>query len=64
MVEFPNKLAIMSRLKKDVYVTGNKGELIKSHVIPQCTVNIPEGAVKPGTMVELQVSGFMEKITE
>jgi hypothetical protein len=57
LAEFPGKIAVISRLKKETFVTGNKGELIKSHVIPQCTVNIPEGAVNPGTMLDLQVSG-------
>ncbi len=58
LTEFPGKIAVISRLKKETFVTGNKGELIKSHIIPQCTVNIPEGAVNPGTMLDLQVSGF------
>jgi hypothetical protein len=58
LAEFPGKIAVISRLKKETFVTGNKGELIKSHVIPQCTVNIPEGAVNPGTMLDLQVSGL------
>lgn len=53
--EFPDKLAIISRLKKQTFVTGTKGELLKSHLIPQCTVNIPDGAVKPGTMLDIQV---------
>lgn len=56
--EFPGKLAVISRLKKETFVTGTKGELIKSHVIPQCTVNIQEGSVKPATMLELQVRGY------
>ena len=59
LTEFPGKLAVISRLKKETFVTGNKGEVIKSHLIPQCTVNIPEGAVSPGTMLDLQVSGFI-----
>ena len=57
--EFPGKLAVISRLKKETFVTGNKGEVIKSHIIPQCTVNIPEGSVNPGTMLDLQVTHLL-----
>ena len=59
LTEFPGKLAVISRLKKETFVTGNRGEVIKSHIIPQCTVNIPEGAVNPGTMLDLQVSELL-----
>ena len=54
--DFPEKFAIISRLKKEHFMVGPGGDVLKSSVLPQVQVKVPEGAVSSGTKITLQVS--------
>lgn len=53
--DFPEKFSIISRLKKESFMVGPGGDVLKSSVLPQVQVKVPEGAVSSGTKVTLQV---------
>ena len=46
----------MSRLKKESFVVGSRGEILKCSAHPEVQVKVPEGAVSNGTKITLQVS--------
>lgn len=54
--DFPEKFSIISRLKKESFTVGPRGEVLKSSVLPQVQVKVPDGAVSSGTKITLQVS--------
>lgn len=54
--DFPEKFSIISRLKKESFMVGPGGDVLKSSVLPQVQVKVPEGAVSSGTKVTLQAS--------
>lgn len=54
--DFPEKFCIMSRLKKESFVVGSRGEILKCSAHPEVQVKVPEGAVSNGTKITLQVS--------
>ena len=54
--DFPEKFSIISRLKKESFMVGPGGDLLRSSVLPQVQVKVPEGAVASGTKLTLQVS--------
>lgn len=54
--DFPEKFSIVSRLKKESFTVGPRGEVLKSSVLPQVQVKVPDGAVSSGTKITLQVS--------
>ena len=54
--DFPEKFSIISRLKKESFVVGLSGDVLRSSVLPQVQVKVPEGAVSSGTKVTLQAS--------
>ena len=54
--DFPEKFSIVSRLKKESFTVGSRGEVLKSSVLPQVQVKVPDGAVSSGTKITLQVS--------
>ena len=54
--DFPEKFSIISRLKKENFMVGPGGDILKSSVLPQIQVKVPEGAVSSGTKIILQVN--------
>lgn len=54
--DFPEKFSIISRLKKESFVIGPRGDVLKSSAHPQVQVKVPEGAVSRETKITLQVS--------
>jgi len=54
--DFPEKFSIISRLKKETFTVGHRGEVLKSSVLPRVQVKVPDGAVSSGTKITLQVS--------
>lgn len=54
--DFPEKFSIISRLKKENFMVGPGGDILKSSVLPQVQVKVPEGAVSSGTKIILQVN--------
>ena len=54
--DFPEKFSIISRLKKESFIVGPGGDVLRSSVLPQVQVKVPEGAVSSGTKITLQVS--------
>ena len=54
--DFPEKFSIISRLKKETFTVGPRGEVLKSSVLPRVQVKVPDGAVSSGTKITLQVS--------
>ena len=46
----------MSRLKKESFVVGSRGEILKCSAHPEVQVKVPGGAVSNGTKITLQVS--------
>ncbi|EDO45487.1 predicted protein, partial [Nematostella vectensis] len=51
----PERFAVVSRVKKEIFSVGSRGESIRSAVLPSVQVNVPEGAVASGTKMSLQV---------
>ena len=54
--DFPEKFSIISRLKKESFIVGPGGDVLRSSVLPRVQVKVPEGAVSSGTKMTLQVS--------
>ena len=54
--DLPEKFAIVSRLKKECFTVGPKGEVVKSSVLPQVQLKVPEGALARNTKLTVQVS--------
>jgi ankyrin len=54
--DLPERFAVVSRLKKETFSVGQRGETMRSAVMPQVKVSIPEGAVSAGTKMSMQVN--------
>ena len=53
--DFPERFAVISRLKKEQFTVGPPGHVMKSSVLPQVQVSVPEGAVSRDTQITMQV---------
>lgn len=62
--DFPEKFSIISRLKKESFMVGPGGDLLRSSVLPQVQVKVPEGAVASGTKLTLQVQPADESFND
>ena len=57
--DFPERFAVISRLKKETFNVGPRGLVMKSSVVPQVQVSVPEGAVAKDTNVTMQVGWIL-----
>lgn len=53
--DFPERFAVISRLKKESFSVGPAGDTIKSSVLPHVKLSVPEGAVSKNIQLTLQV---------
>lgn len=56
MNDFPQYLAIVSRLRQEIALIGSDGGVLSSTVVPQVQAVFPEGALQKRIRVGLQVS--------
>lgn len=56
MTDFPQYLAVVSRLRQEIALIGSDGGVLSSTVIPQVQAVFPEGALQKRIRVGLQVS--------
>lgn len=54
--ELPERFAVVSRLKKETFSVGSRGEAMQSAVLGKVRVSVPEGAVSSGTKISMQVN--------
>lgn len=56
MNDFPQYLAVVSRLRQEIALIGSDGGVLSSTVVPQVQAVFPEGALQKRIRVGLQVS--------
>jgi len=59
--ELPERFAVVSRLKKETFSVGSRGETMQSAVLHNIKVSIPEGAVSSGSKISMQVTNIINK---
>ncbi len=61
MNDFPQYLAVVSRLRQEIAMIGSDGGVLSSTVVPQVQAVFPEGALQKRIRVGLQVSPSIDK---
>ena len=61
--DFPERFAVVSRLKKESFSIGPAGDSIKSSVLSQVKLSVPEGAVSNDIQLTMQVCTICSKNT-
>ncbi|VDM25576.1 unnamed protein product [Hydatigera taeniaeformis] len=55
MNDFPQYLAVVSRLRQEIALIGSDGGVLSSTVVPQVQAVFPEGALQKRIRVGLQI---------